>query len=102
MEKQREYEIEPITDEELEELEKSFRKRKSGFYAEIEKQLEKSGLVKITVDRRTVAGGIWNYFSKQKGYVVKQIKKSDSEIIVIIMTKEKQQELEKKKQVKKQ
>jgi hypothetical protein len=101
MGEKREYEIEPISDEELEELEKSFRKRKSGFYAEIEKQLEKSGLVKITVDRRTVAGGIWNYFSKQKGYVVKQIKKSEQEILVIIAKPEKWAEIQSKKQVKK-
>jgi len=101
MEKQREYEIEPLTDSELEELERNFRRRKSGFYHQVEEQLNKSGLVKVTVPKRTIAGGLWNYFQKQKGYIVKQYKKSDNEIIVIIMTKEKQQELEKKKQMKK-
>jgi hypothetical protein len=102
MTEEKSYMIEEITEEELEILERNLRKRKTGFYAEIEKQLEKSGLVKITVDRRTVAGGLWNYFSKQKGYVVKQIKKSDSEIIVIIATPERWEEIQKKKQVKKQ
>jgi ribosomal protein L21E len=101
MSEKKEYQIEPIDESELEELEKSFRKRKSGFYAEIEKQLEKSGLVKITVDRRTVAGGIWNYFQKQKGYVVKQIKKSETEILVIVATPQKWAEIQSKKQVKK-
>jgi len=101
MEKQKEYEISDITEEELEILEQTSRKRKSGFYHQVEEQLKKSGLVKVTVDRRTVAGGLWNYFAKKLGYVVRQYKKSDDEIIVIIMTKEKQQELEKKKQMKK-
>ena len=101
MSEQKEYEISDITEEELIELEKSFRKRKSGFYHQVEEQLNKTGLVKVTVNRRTVAGGLWNYFQKQKGYIVRQYKKSDDEIVVIIMTKEKQQELEKKKQMKK-
>ena len=101
MEKEREYTIEDITEEELEILEKTSRRRKTGFYAEVEKQLEKSGLVKVTVDRRTVAGGLWNYFAKGKGYTVKQIKKSDSEIIVIIAKPEKWAEIQSKKQMKK-
>jgi len=101
MSEQKEYEISDITEEELEELEKSLRQRKSGFYAEIEKQLQKTGIAKITVPKRTIAGGIWNYFQKQKGYVVKQMKKSDNEIIVIVMTKQKWAEIQQKKQVKK-
>jgi hypothetical protein len=98
MEREKEYTIEPIEESELEELEKNFRKRKSGFYHQVEEQLEKSGLVKVVVNKRTVAGGLWNYFAKKLGYVVKQIKKSDSEIIVIIMTKQKFEEIQKKRQ----
>jgi hypothetical protein len=101
MNEEKTYQIEPISDEELEQLEKSFRKRKSGFYSEVEKQLEKNGLVKVIVPKRTIAGGLWNYFSKQKGYVVKQIKKSEQEILVIIAKPEKWAETQSKKQVKK-
>jgi len=98
MEKQKEYEISDITEEELEILEQTSRKRAKGFYAEVESQLREKGIIKVTVDKRTKAGGLWNQFSKKLGYVVRQYKKSDNEIVVVIMTKEKAKELEKKKQ----
>ena len=96
------YEISDITEEELEILEQTSRKRAKGFYSEIEKQLLQKGIVKVVVEKRTVAGGLWNHFAKQKGHIVKQLKKSDSEIIVIIATKQKWAEIQQKKQAKKQ